>query len=232
MSSRNEDFVRAVRNLKKASDAEEIECTNFTGGGIRFVGFKSIAARQFLALLQKYGKRAIFKLDAQNFNDTQSVYADCYDNIEPQQLTACTVQELNSSKTHDTLTRSCPNHTCGAVVYASYICNKITSETVSRLLLPANVLDIHLKPSVLTLLTVSEASASIVGGLQSQLETAVRGKNQALTHKRQVKFSSGAPSVAKKTLKFSAGKKQKKVVAKSFLERAAHYLKTSVYGKT
>lgn len=227
MSTRNEDFVRAVRNLKKASDAEEIECTNFTGGGIRFVGFKSIASRQFLALLQKYGKRAIFKLDAQNFNDTQSVYADCYDNIEPQQLTACTVQELNDSKTHDPLTRSCPNHTCGAVVYASYICNKITSETVSRLLLPPNVLDIHLKPSVLTLLTVTEASASIVGGLQSQLETAVRGKNQVLTHKKQIKFSAGVPSVAKKTLKFKAGKKSKRAAQRSMLQKATSYLKTA-----
>lgn len=228
MCNRNEDFVRAVRNLKKASDAEEIECTNFTGGGIRFVGFKSIASRQFLALLQKYGKRAIFKLDAQNFNDTQSVYADCYDNIEPQQLTACTVQELNASKTEDTLTRSCPNHTCGAVVYSSFICNKITSETVTRLLLPANVLDIHLKPAVLTLLTVTEASASIVGGLQSQLETAVRGKNQAISHKKQIKFASGVPSVAKKALKFKIGRKTKRATSKSWLEKASDYFKQSI----
>ena len=211
MSNRNEDFVRAVRNLKKASDAEEIECTNFTGGGIRFVGFKTINCRQFLALLQRYGKRAIFKLDAQNFNSTQSVYADCYDNIEPEQLTACTVQQLNASKSDEQLTRSCPNHTCGAVVYSTYICNKIKSETIARLLLPPNVLDIHLKPSVLTLLSVSEASTSIVGGLQSQLETAVRGKNQAVSHKRKIKFSPGAPSSAGKLkLKLNGSKAGKK----------------------
>jgi hypothetical protein len=195
MISRNDDFVRCIRNIKNPSDASEIECTDFTGGGIRFVGFNGIKARKFLAVMQKYGKRAIFRL-AQG-NET-SMYADCYDNIEPKQLTACSVQELNSATPELKLTRSCSDYTCGAVVYSSYICSAITSEAVSRLLLPANVLDVNLKPTSLTLLSVSKTSTTIVGGLQSQLETAVRGRMHGLTHNRPIKFAANAPSVCGK----------------------------------
>jgi len=196
MTSRNGDFVRSVRNLKHASDAREIECTDFTGGGIRFVGFNSIKTRKFLAVLQKYGKRAIFKLDAQSAGTT--MFADCYDNIEPKPLTACSVNELNNSNVDNKLTRSCPDHMCGPVVYSSYICSQITSESISRLLLPPNTLDVHLKPATLTLLSVSNASMAIVGGLQSQLESAVRGRTHGLTHSRTVKFASNVPSACGK----------------------------------
>ena len=204
MTSRNNDFVRSVRNLKNASDAKEIECTDFTGGGIRFVGFCSIKTRKFLAILQKYGKRAIFRLDAQGHESV--MYADCYDNIEPQQLSAWSIKDLNDCNTDNKLTRSCPDHTCGPVVYSSFICSTITSESISRLLLPANVLDVHLKPSALTLLSVSNASMAIVGGLQSQLETAVRGRTHGLTHSRTIKFASNVPSACGKT-KYTKKKK-------------------------
>jgi hypothetical protein len=191
--TRNEEFVRSVRHLRRSGDAAEITCTDFTGGGVRFAGFVNIAVRRFLGVLDKHGKRAVFRLDAHTGLASAAVlHADCYDNIDPQPLVPSTVADLNLEANGMKLMRARANYKCGAVVYAPYICSMVTSEMLQRLLLGSDILDVRLKPATLVLQSVSTLSTGIVGGLQSQLATAVRGRS--VVRQRKIKFARNTPT--------------------------------------
>lgn len=185
--TRTERFVRAVRCLRRPCDSP-IECTEFTGGGIRFTGFAAINCRLFLAVLQEHGKRAQFRLDA----TVAGVYADCYDDIDPKTVDACTPEQLGNSD-EPGLHRASADYSRGPIVYTPYVCHRIRSEEVGRLMLQTRALDIKLDANTLTMMNVYTASTGIVGGLLSQLRTAVRVRGRP-AYRTTIRFRSNAPS--------------------------------------
>lgn len=168
--------------MARPADAA-IECTNFTGGGVRFSGFRSIMSREFMCILELYGKRAVFRLDMPG----DHVLADCYDNIDPKPCTA--VSDLDECTM---LRRASTNYTRGAVVYAPYACACISSEMVNSILLDASTLDCKLEVNAMTHMVVHAGSASIVGGLQSQLHKSIRSRG--VKQLRSIAFKASAPS--------------------------------------
>lgn len=160
---RTHAFIAAARNMRAPADAA-IEHTVFSGGGVRLKGFSSVSGRRLKHLLQAYGKRAVIYV---NTATNDSIYIDCYDDIEPVQLTVCTPDGMVPQPTKD----GAP-YQYGAVQYSRYTCDTLTSENLKRLFLGASVLDCKIRVNGFTLQTIVAASTKIVGGLRSQAATA------------------------------------------------------------
>ena len=180
---RNDAFVQAVRASATPAD-KPVECTNFTGGGIRFSGFKSIPCRKFLSLLHEFGKRAVFRMDTL----PNAVLADCYDNIDPVAEPAIDDPSICAQLALEAVGA----YRRGAVVYTPYRSRELNSEIVARILMAQSTLDCILQHHYMTLMVVHSASTSIVGGLQSQLQNNVR--SQRSRNPRKIMFSATAPS--------------------------------------
>ena len=186
---RNDAFVQAVRASATPAD-DPIECTNFTGGGIRFSGFHALACRNFMAILEQYGKRAVFRLNV----PPHAVLADCYDNIDPVAEPAiddpsqCTALQLNTAAVYRR----------GAVVYTPFTAHAVKSEFIARILMSQATLDCILRYMFMTHLKVHSTSTSIVGGLQSQLSRNVR--SQRTRRPRTIMFKPTAPSFKRRAL--------------------------------
>ena len=136
-----------------------------------------------MCILELYGKRAVFRLDVPGGD----VLADCYDNIDPTPSTA-----ISDPSQCTMLRRASENYTRGAVVYSPYACNRIASETVSSILLDAATLDCKLEVNAMTHMVVHAGSASIVGGLQSQLHKSIRARG--VKQQRSITFKASAPT--------------------------------------
>merc|ERR1712166_1373760 len=91
---------------------DPIEHTSFSGGGLRFAGFKRLPGRSFANILLEYGKRAIINMCA---GGPDELYADCYDDIDPPQLDAVTPSSMVPAPA-----RATQDYTRGAVVYSAY----------------------------------------------------------------------------------------------------------------
>lgn len=189
-NTRTASFISAVRLLQKACD-NEIEHTAFSGGGVRFTGFKRVSARKFTNLLRNYGKRAVFKI---NMMQNGAINIDCYDDIDPEPPTVKAVNDVTPS-----LARSGPNYTFGSIVYSPYVCTELSSENVQCILLNSAVLDIVINVKSIQVLQIDRQSINVVGGLAAQLQSNPRMRYTADTPsvRKTIKFKNGGPAVRK-----------------------------------
>lgn len=194
LNARSITFIDAVRSLGADCD-DEIEHTAFSGGGIRFTGFRRLSLRRVGNVLRAYGKRAVYKVDTVN---PECLYVDCYDNIDPSQP-----QLMSADDIRPPLTRTQQEYTFGAVAYSPYQCERITSESVECLLLDTSVLDITLMDGVLSILKVSPDSVNVVGGLATQIQTNPKmrfatERNAKTSTQKILHFRNGGPAIKKR----------------------------------
>lgn len=187
-TTRTASFIQAVRLLQKPCD-DEIEHTAFSGGGVRFSGFKRVSCRKFSNLLRNYGKRAVFKI---NMMQDGAINIDCYDDIDPEQPTVKAITDVAPA-----LTRSGPNYTFGSIVYSPYMCAELSSENVQCVLLNSAVLDIVIHLKTVQVLQIDRQSINVVGGLASQLQSNPRMRYTADTPsvRKTISFKHGGPAV-------------------------------------
>jgi len=182
-NDRNNSFIAAARAMRAPADSA-IEHTVFSGGGVRLKGFKSIKGRWLKHVLHAYGKRAVVRV---NTVSDDCIFIDCYDDIDPTQLTACTPENMQPQPTADG-----PSYQYGAVVYQQYTCDTLSSENLKRLFMEPSVLDIKIQSNGFTLMTVAATSTKIVGGLDSQTLTNSVIRMQPDNFKKKIFFKKGA----------------------------------------
>jgi hypothetical protein len=118
----------------------------------------------FHAVLNRYGKRAIFRTGG----DSESLTIDCYDDHDPPLLAPCTIEGLADAAV---FLPTKTVQTQGSVHKTEYTIDFISSHDIARVLSMRNLIDVVLSPQKMAILTVSVRSVGIVGGLHDQLAT-------------------------------------------------------------
>lgn len=180
-NERTAEFLEDVQKLKTRAD-NAIEHTGFSGGGVRINGFASLSGREFVRVLHKHGKRAVLGPSS----DKQVLYADCYDNIDPNPMTAARPMALVPQPK-----RLMEDYTRGAVVYSKYTTQNLSSENINRMLLLSGTVDVLVTPDGFTLMTVCDDSTRIVGGLNSQMLINQHMRTRTLRGKLYFKTGAG-----------------------------------------
>lgn len=195
-SDRTKAFITAARELRRPAD-NAIEHTIFSGGGVRLKGFASCYGRRLKELLHAYGKRAVLHV---NTPTGAHIFLDCYDDMEPEQLSACTPHEMIPKPTQDG-----DAYQYGAVVYTRYTCNTLSSENLKRLFMSSALLDVKIRPNGFTVLNVAPTSTKIVGGLNSQTLTNTLVRSQSASVKKpRVYFKRGAAKLANRSSRLTS----------------------------
>lgn len=186
IDARSLAFIDAMRKMRMPTD-DPIEHTSFSGGGLRFAGFKRLPGRSFANILLEYGKRAIINMCA---GGPDELYADCYDDIDPPQLDAVTPSSMVPAPA-----RATQDYTRGAVVYSAYICSNMSSACVKRLLLGPGVVDVILTPAGFKVMKICANSQNVVGGLSAQIQTNSRMRSFQRSHRQTLStlFKPGVP---------------------------------------